>query len=59
MVASIYKKILIFKKTLSFFFPPQFTKGNIVLIDKKGDKQVFKNYCPISLLPICGGTFGD
>ena len=35
-------------------FPPEWKKGNIVPIHKKGDKQTLKNYCRVSLLPICG-----
>ena len=38
-------------------FPSERKKGNIVPIHKKGDKQVLKNYHPISLLPICGEIF--
>ena len=30
---------------------------NVVQIHKKDDKQCFKNYRPISLLPICGKIF--
>ena len=29
-------------------------KSNIVPVHKKGDKQLIKNYRPVSLLPICG-----
>ena len=32
-------------------------KANLVPVHKKGDKQSFKNYRPISLLPICGKIF--
>ena len=38
-------------------FPSEWKKGNIVPCYKKGDKQNFKNYCPVSLLPICGKYF--
>ena len=31
-------------------FPPEWKKG----IYKKGEKQILKNYRPVSLLPICG-----
>ena len=31
--------------------------ANVIPIFKKGDKQLIKNYRPISLLPICGKVF--
>ena len=32
--------------------------ANVIPIFKNGDKQLIKNYKPISLLPICGKIFG-
>ena len=57
--STIYRPLeIIFKEPLSTgLFPSEWKKGNIVPIHKKGDKQVLKNYCPDSLLPICGKVF--
>ena len=38
-------------------FPNEWKKGNVVPVFKKGDKQILKNYRPISLLPVCGKIF--
>ena len=32
-------------------------KANVVPFHKKGNKQTLENYCPVSLLPICGKVF--
>ena len=51
---SIYKPLnLIFK----FCFPSEWKKAYVVPVFKKGDKQLVKNYRPISLLPITGKIF--
>ena len=48
----------IFKEVLSTgLFPSNWKNGNIVSIHKKGDKQILKNYRPLSLLPIYGKIF--
>ena len=39
------------------YFMDHWKNGNIVPIRKKGDKQILKNYHPVSLLPICGKIF--
>ena len=53
---SIYKPLnLIFKSCLETDqFPPDWKKANVVPFFKKGDKQLLKNYRPMSLLPIIG-----
>ena len=56
---SIYKPLnLIFKSCLKTGqFPSEWKKSNVVLVFKKGDKQLVKNCRPISLLPITGKIF--
>ena len=38
-------------------FPNEWKKANVVPVHKKGDKQVLRNYRPVSLLSICGKIF--
>ena len=46
---------IIFTNILSTSIYPDIWKiANVTSIFKKGDKQLIKNYRPISLLPICG-----
>ena len=56
---SIYKPLnLIFKSCLKTGqFLSEWKKANVVPVFKKGDKQLVKNYRPISLLPITGKIF--
>ena len=37
--------------------PSEWKKANVCPVHKKSDKQIVKNYRPISLLPICGKIF--
>ena len=49
---------LIFQACLeSGKFPNEWKKANVVPVHKKGDKQILKNYRPISLLPLAGKIF--
>ena len=56
---SIYKPLnLIFKSCLETSqFSFDWNKANVVPVFKKGAKQLLKNHCPISLLPITGKIF--
>ena len=38
-------------------FPNEWKMANVVPFLKKGNKQILKNYRPVSLLPICGKIF--
>ena len=38
-------------------FPTEWKKANVAPVHKKGDKQILKNYRPVSLPPICGKIF--
>ena len=38
-------------------FPKEWKKANIAPVHKKSDKQLIKNYRPVSLLPVCGKIF--
>ena len=46
---------LIYKNCInSGIYPNIWKKSNVVPVHKKGDKEVFDNYRPVSLLPIFG-----
>ena len=38
-------------------FPNVWKMANVVLVHKKSDEQILKNYWPLSLLPICGKIY--
>ena len=38
-------------------FPTEWKKANVAPVHKKEDKQILKNYWPVSLPPICGKIF--
>ena len=38
-------------------YPTEWKKANVGPVHMKGDKQILKNYWPVSLLPICGKIF--
>ena len=56
---SIYKPLNLICKSclITVRFPSARKKANIVPVFEKGDKQLVKNYRPISLLPITGKIF--
>ena len=55
---SLYPSKIIFRNILSTaVYPDMWKLANVTPIFKKGDKQLIKNYSPISLLPICGKVF--
>ena len=45
--------ILIDNSVTNEYFPNEWKKANVILVHKKGDKQIIKNYRPVSILPIC------
>ena len=56
----------IYLKTVWFIFqscikhrelPTEWKKANIIIVHDKSNKQILKNYWPVSLLPICGKVF--
>ena len=51
-------KIIFSNILLTSIYPDTWKLANVTPSFKKGDKQLIKNYRPISLLPICGKIFG-
>ena len=50
--------ILLFQNSCKLsYFPDIWKRSNIIPVHKKNDKQLVKNYRPISLLPIFGKIF--
>ena len=41
----------------NYAFPSVWKKSNVIPMHKKRDKQLIKDYRPVSLLPICGKIF--
>ena len=56
---SILKPLeLIFKSCLkNEKFPIEWKKANVVPVHEINNKQLIENYCPVSLLPVCGRLF--
>ena len=50
-------KIIFRNILLTSIYPDTWKLANVNPIFKKGDKQLIKNYRPISILPICGKIF--
>ena len=49
---------IIFDTALKYgIYPDKWKRANVVPVNKKERKNIFKNYRPISLLPICGKMF--
>ena len=59
LASSIAKPLtILFRNCLeSECFPKEWKKANIVPAHQKHDKQLIKNYRPLSLLPICSKIF--
>ena len=50
--------IILFQNSVKYsYYPDIWKRSNIILVHKKSDKQLVKNYRPISLLPIFGKIF--
>ena len=47
-------KIIFQNILISAIYPDMWKLANVIPIVKKGDKQLIKDYRPISRLPICG-----
>ena len=50
--------ILFNNSVMNKCFQKKMENANIILFYKKGDKQIIKNYQPVSLLPPCSKIFG-
>ena len=50
-------KIIFYNILVTSIFPDIWKPANVAPIQKKGDKQLLKNYRPITLLPICAKIF--